>query len=105
MSIEIAGNWNAGQAFDVHTLSSTYLGPNEFGHAKYENVRSDMGELVYQLKYRSDKSKLDEIVKLLDKITGIEQFDFLMPIPPTDKARAFQPVNGDSPCAWTTPRR
>jgi competence protein ComFC len=92
MTIEITGNWRRGHAFDVHTLSSTYLGPNELGHAQYENVRSEMGELVYQLKYRRDQSKLDDIVKLLDKIKGIEQFDFLMPIPPTDKSRQFQPV-------------
>lgn len=76
----------------MHTLSSTYLGPNEHGHAQYGNVRSEMGELVYQLKYKGDKSKLDEIVKLLDKITGIEQLDYMMAIPPTDKTRAFQPV-------------
>ena len=40
-----------------------------------------------------DKSKLGEIVKLLDKIKGVEQFDFIIPIPPTDRSRSFQPVN------------
>jgi predicted amidophosphoribosyltransferase len=51
-----------------------------------------MGELVYQLKYRQDKSKLPAIVALLDKMKGIEQFDYIIPIPPTDRARPFQPV-------------
>jgi competence protein ComFC len=92
MTIEITGNWRKGRAFDVHTLSSTYLGPNESGHAMYDSLRREMGELVYQLKYKGDRSKLDEIVKLLDKIKGVEHFDFLMPIPPTDKTRVFQPV-------------
>jgi predicted amidophosphoribosyltransferase len=92
MAIELIGNWKKGRAFDVHTLSSTYLGPNEQGHAQWDSVRSDMGELIYQLKYKNDRSKLEEIVRLLDKIKGVEQFDFLMPIPPTDKTRAFQPV-------------
>jgi predicted amidophosphoribosyltransferase len=81
-----------GRAFDVHTLSSTYLGPNESGYAQYENVRSEMGELIYRLKYRQDKSTLPTIVTLLDKIKGVEQFDYIMPIPPTDKSRPFQPV-------------
>jgi competence protein ComFC len=93
MTIEISGNWRKGRAFDVHTLSSTYLGENDAGYAQWESVRSDMGELVYQLKYRQDKSKLSEIVKLLDKIKGVEQFDYIIPIPPTDQSRSFQPVN------------
>jgi competence protein ComFC len=70
MTIELVGNWMTGRAFDVHTLSSTYLGPNEAGHAQWENVRSEMGELVYKLKYRQDKSTLPAIVSLLDKIKG-----------------------------------
>ena len=49
MTIEIEGNWAKGLAFDVHTLSSTYLGPNEFGHDQWENTRSEMGELLYKL--------------------------------------------------------
>ncbi len=93
MTIEIEGNWRRGQAFDVHTLSSTYLGQNQAGYDRYENTRSEMGELVYQLKYRHDKATLPAIVKLLDKIKGIEEFTYLMPIPPTDKTRQFQPVD------------
>ncbi len=82
MTIKIAGNWKSGLAFDVHTLSSTYIGPNEFGHDQWENVRSEMGELVYKLKYRNDRSALEPIIALLDKIKGIEQFDYIIPIPP-----------------------
>jgi len=93
MTIEIEGNWRKGRAFDVHTLSSTYLGQNEAGYDKWESTRSEMGELVYQLKYRQDKSKLPAIVSLLDKIKGIEQFDYIIPIPPSDSSRVFQPVN------------
>ena len=92
MTIKIKGNWNKGLAFDVHTLSSTYLGPNEFGHDQFENIRSEMGELVYKLKYQKDRSSLASIVALLDKIKGIDQFDYIIPIPPTDRGRAFQPV-------------
>jgi predicted amidophosphoribosyltransferase len=92
MTIELLGNWMTGRAFDVHTLSSTYLGPDEFGHDKWDNVRSDMGELVYKLKYQQDKSTLPAIVTLLDKIKGVEQFDYIIPIPSTDKSRPFQPV-------------
>ncbi len=92
MAIEIKGNWKKGLAFDVHTLSSTYLGPNEFGHDQFDNIRSEMGELVYKLKYQNDRSTLTSIVALLDKIKGIDQFDYIIPIPPTDQGRGFQPV-------------
>jgi len=50
-----------------------------------------MGELVYQLKYRGDKTVIPKIVELLDSIGGIEKFDYLIPIPATKK-RAVQPV-------------
>jgi predicted amidophosphoribosyltransferase len=93
MTIELNGNWDKGLAFDVHTLSSTYLGPNEFGHNQWDTTRSEMGALVHKLKYRHDKTVLPAIVALLDtKIKGIEQFDYIIPIPPTDARRTFQPV-------------
>lgn len=82
-----------GLAFDVHTLSSTYLGQNELGYAQWDTTRSEIGELVYQLKYKQDRSKLSTIVTLLDKVKGVEQFNYIVPIPPTDRARPFQPVN------------
>lgn len=92
MVCELEGNWKSGKAFDVHTVSSTYLGLDEFGHDRFENIRSEMGELVYLLKYKADRSVISRIVSLLDGIGGIEKFDYLIPIPPTKKDRPFQPV-------------
>lgn len=40
MSIELQGNWKKGFAYDVHTLASNYLGVDEQGHARWDNVRS-----------------------------------------------------------------
>ena len=92
MAITLEGNWHAGKAFDLHTVSSTHLGVDAFGHDRFDNTRSAMGELVYKLKYNHDKSALQGIVELLDEIGGIENFDLLVPIPPTKKNRPFQPV-------------
>jgi predicted amidophosphoribosyltransferase len=64
---------------------------DEHGHNQFENQRSQMGELVYRLKYRQDDSAVPEIVTLLDQLKGIESFDLILPIPPT-KARKIQPV-------------
>lgn len=92
MAITLEGNWRSGKAFDLHTVSSTHLGVDEYGHDRFENTRSEMGELVYQLKYRSDRSAAQKIAELLDGIKGIEGFDYLVPIPPTKKNRPFRPV-------------
>ncbi|HEY8749953.1 MAG TPA: hypothetical protein VIM11_18360 [Tepidisphaeraceae bacterium] len=50
--IEIPGAWTRGWTLDLHTISSTFLGYNEYGHAQYDTTRSTLGELLYQLKYR-----------------------------------------------------
>jgi predicted amidophosphoribosyltransferase len=92
VSIQLEGNWKRGLAFDVHTLSSTYLGVNEYGYDQWDNTRSEIGELLYQIKYRADARKVQKIVKLLDKIKGIESMDYLIPVPSTNKQRRVQPV-------------
>ncbi|MBN9587577.1 MAG: ComF family protein [Alphaproteobacteria bacterium] len=92
MTYPLVGNWKKGLAYDLHTTASTYLGVDEFGHDRFDNERSEMGELVYRLKYRGDRTALASIVKLLDSIKGVETFDLLVPIPPTNKSRIIQPV-------------
>jgi len=93
MAHKIDGNWKMGIAFDHHTLSSTYIGVDQFGHDQWDNTRSEMGELVYQLKYQRKSSVVQSIVVLLDRIKGVEEMDLIVPIPPTDGTRAFQPVS------------
>jgi len=93
MAYKITGKWKKGIAFDKHTLSSSYLGVDQFGHDKWDNTRSEMGELVYQLKYQGKSDVIPKIVELLDRIKGIEEMDLIVPIPPTDGARQLQPVS------------
>ena len=71
MSIEIKGRWKKGFAHDGHTLSSVYMGIDESGHNQWETTRSEMGELVYQLKYQENLSSILKIVNLLDKYKGL----------------------------------
>lgn len=88
----ITGNWKKGLSFDLHTVASTYLGEDEYGHDRFDNTRSEIGELVYQLKYRSDQTAVPKIIQLLTAIKGIETFDAIIPVP-SSKARAVQPVD------------
>jgi competence protein ComFC len=91
MCYKLEGNWRGGWAFDIHTLSSQHLGQDEYGHDRYENKRSDMGELVYQLKYQHDSSVVNKIVDLLYDAFILDDVDVVIPIPPS-KTRAIQPV-------------
>lgn len=92
MVYEIKGNWSKGIAFDLHTVASTYLGVDEYGNNRFDNRRSEIGELVYQLKYQNDQTAVPKIVSLLKEIGGIETFDAIIPAP-SSKVRAIQPVD------------
>ena len=52
-----------GYALDLHTTSSTFLGYDGYGHPQFETVRSELGELLYKLKYRADPSAVDSIAE------------------------------------------
>jgi len=41
---KIQGEWTSGYALDIHTLSSEFIGYNEYGHPHFDNKRSEMGE-------------------------------------------------------------
>lgn len=88
----LKGNWKKGVAYDLHTLRSEYLGDDERGHPQFNTTRSDMGELVYRLKYNGDQKALPKIVRLLDAVKGIEKADIIVPVPSSDKSRKVQPV-------------
>lgn len=88
----ILGLWRVGWALDLHTISSTPMGYDEFGHMQFDNKRSEMGELLYKLKFRSDQTVVQEIVDAVAKIVqpgaGI---DVIVPVPPS-AVRIVQPV-------------
>ncbi|RPI78091.1 MAG: ComF family protein [Desulfobacteraceae bacterium] len=94
--IKLTGNWVEGYALDIHTISSEFLGHDEFGHEVFDTKRSEMGELLYRLKYQSDKSPLKEILSVIEKFVNTEWkiakiLDGIVPVPPS-RGRVFQPV-------------
>lgn len=92
--MEIEGEWDLGYVLDWHTLSSEYLGVNEFGYNMFDTVRSEVGEAIYQLKYRADQDEIgvlaDTFVENLKDI--FESASFIVPMP-SSKTRAIQPLN------------
>lgn len=91
--VRIAGRWRDGHALDVHTVSSTYLGEDEFGHAQFETKRSPMGELLYRLKYRKDQTVIAEITEAAASFVQNwrPEAELLVPVPPS-RPRPLQPV-------------
>ncbi len=94
--IKLSGNWSEGFALDLHTISSEFLGYDEFGHEVFDTKRSEVGELLYRLKYKSDKSSLKDIIDLTVDFLSNEWkisriLDGILSVPPSRK-RAFQPV-------------
>src|ERR1700722_7492870 len=89
----IAGKWKSGVALDVHTLSSIYLGVNEHGHEVYDTTRSEIGELLYRLKYRSDMAAAKDIVAAGSTCPKphLQKFELVGPVPPSG-IRSLQPV-------------
>lgn len=86
----IKGPWKAGVVLDWHTVASQVIGQNEFGYPIFDNARSEIGELLYQFKYRQDQKALQQIVLasieyLGDKVKG--KVDLIVPVPHSNPAR------------------
>jgi len=90
----IEGEWKCGYSLDYHTLSSEYIGDDEYGHPQFDTKRSEMGELLYRLKYRSDKTVLKVITETVAQFVIARKWpiDVLIPVPPSRTGRSFQPV-------------
>lgn len=99
MTVEInprrlRGPWDDGYALDVHTRSSTFLGYDQYGHPRFDTMRSPIGELLYQLKYRHDQAAVAPMVDAIEGFFGKlwkPPIDAIVPVPPS-VARKDQPV-------------
>jgi competence protein ComFC len=91
---EIKGAWDVGYVLDVHTISSTMIGYNEFGHPEFDTQRSQLGELVYRLKYKGDKSAVATIAETVASFIQSRSIhaDVIVPMPRSKSQRPYQPV-------------
>lgn len=94
---KIIGDWDEGFVLDFHTISSTFVGYDEFGHEVFDTKRSELGELLYKLKYRADKSGLNDILDcviefLQEKWKIVDSLNLIVPMPPSNTGRPSQPV-------------
>lgn len=85
------GPWKLGFALDLHTVESSILGVDEFGQLVFDTRRTELGELLYKLKYKGQRSAVYIIVdRILEKVRGLKTIDLIVPIPASNPKR---PVN------------
>ena len=91
---KIYGSWSDGYVLDLHSTGSTYIGDNEFGHPQFETHRTEIGELLFRLKYRSDETALMELVEAASSFIRkwAVKPSMIVPVPPTRAYRKLQPV-------------
>ena len=79
---------------DKHTISSKYIGENEFGFPKFETEYTELGKLVNELKYKECESAINKIIDLIKSELDIylNKIDLVVPVPPSNKKRKYQPV-------------
>jgi len=89
----VAGSWDEGFTLDRHVQSSEYLGENEYGHPQFETTRTELGELLFRLKYRSDQAAVAPIAQAAADFVKKwnPHVDVIVPVPPS-KARQIQPL-------------
>jgi predicted amidophosphoribosyltransferase len=86
------GKWREGFALDLHTLQSIFAGYDEFEHPQFITTRSEIGELLYKLKYNNDQSAIGEIADAAATLVKAWQaVDVIAPVPASTR-RSVQPV-------------
>ncbi len=92
--IRIAGEWLYGYALDYHTVQSEYIYGNSHGGFNFDNTRSEMGELVYRIKYKSDRILIKTISETATVFIRKQRWqpDVIIPVPPSNVSRSYQPV-------------
>lgn len=89
----LSGSWTHGVALDKHMIRSVYTGNNEFGYAQFDPERTEVGEALFQLKYRQDWSQVSALAAALHRhaLPQFGEVDFVVPVPPSTR-RYRQPV-------------
>jgi predicted amidophosphoribosyltransferase len=91
--MRIPGRWRQGYALDYHIVRSEFLYHDEYGHPVFESERSEIGELLYRLKYRADTTVVEELADSAARFvkSWSPEVDLIVPVP-ASRSRFMQPV-------------
>lgn len=86
---KLKGDWEAGYALDLHTVSSRFIGYNEYGYAQHKTTRTDVGERLYHLKYHSDESVVRVLGNTAAEFVREKKWpiDLIVTVPPSQQGR------------------
>jgi predicted amidophosphoribosyltransferase len=90
---QIKGVWDEGWVLDKHSVSSVYVGDNEYGRPQFDTTRTEVGEATFQLKYRNDWTQAKRLAQAIaDNIyPKLSEVGFIVPMPASNQ-RVRQPV-------------
>lgn len=90
--MKLPGPWAEGYVLDWHSISSTFLG-YDGSIPRFDTKYTELGELVYRLKYRGDRTTLPQIVDTAEQFVREVQWtlDYIVAAPPS-VTRLSQPV-------------
>jgi len=91
--MKITGVWREGYVLDYHTLSSQCIGYDGFGKPIFDTRRTEVGELLYKLKYNRNKAALGPLVEVAAEFVSkwSPSINVIVPVPAT-RVRNVQPV-------------
>ncbi len=94
--IELKGVWDEGYAMDYHTVKSVPIGENPFGYMQYNTTYTAIGEVLKKFKYKNQYDCVNQIVNeidaFLDDHPQMKEVQSILPVPPSNKNRLYQPA-------------
>ena len=96
MNILPPGPWQRGVYHSEHSIRSVPIGENEYGHTLFQTERTEMGQALYLFKYRNQPAQVEIIMDLIIRDAAlcefIQEMGAIIPIPPSNVARLYQPT-------------
>ena len=91
--MQITGDWDLGYVLDWHVKSSEFIGHNAFGHAEFDTERTEIGEAIFQLKYRDDQTMIEPLAETLvaNLSSAFQTASLIIPMP-ASQSRGTQPA-------------
>lgn len=91
--LPLVGQWSAGFALALHTLSSHFAGYDEYGNPVYDTERTAVGEALYQLKYHQDASQVGDLGETAAEAVRAWRWPVSVVVPvPSSRTRTVAPV-------------
>ncbi|MBI4500693.1 MAG: ComF family protein [Gemmatimonadetes bacterium] len=90
---KITGLWDDGYALDLHTRGAGFLGYDQYGHALFDTHYTELGDLLYKLKYGGDSSGADRLAAVAAEFVRGWKVnpEVIVPVPPS-RVRVAQPL-------------